>query len=56
MFMNIIICVASFYFIIAFSLTGRASATPSIDMFITLLSLGAKGYEKLLKDRKVHIC
>ncbi|XP_001624438.2 O-phosphoseryl-tRNA(Sec) selenium transferase [Nematostella vectensis] len=31
---------------------GRASATPSIDLFITLLSLGSKGYERLLKQRK----
>ena len=31
---------------------GRASATPSIDVFITLLSLGAKGLKKYLKDRK----
>ena len=31
---------------------GRASATPSIDMFITLLSLGAKGLKGFLKDRK----
>ncbi|XP_062501031.1 O-phosphoseryl-tRNA(Sec) selenium transferase-like isoform X3 [Corticium candelabrum] len=31
---------------------GRASATPSIDVFITLLSLGASGYRKLLSQRK----
>lgn len=28
---------------------GRASASPSIDLFITLLSLGSKGYKNLLK-------
>lgn len=32
--------------------TGRASATPSIDVFITLLSLGWKGYHKLCTERK----
>lgn len=32
---------------------GRASATPSLDVFITLLSLGWKGYKQLLADRKV---
>ncbi|XP_064602411.1 LOW QUALITY PROTEIN: O-phosphoseryl-tRNA(Sec) selenium transferase-like [Liolophura sinensis] len=31
---------------------GRASASPSIDLFITLLSLGAQGYRKLLHKRK----
>ena len=31
---------------------GRASATPTIDVFITLLSLGKKGYGQLLRDRK----
>lgn len=31
---------------------GRASASPSIDLFITLLSLGSKGYKNLLKERK----
>jgi len=30
---------------------GRASATPIIDVFITLLSMGMKGYIKLLEDR-----
>ena len=35
-----------------FYLTGRASATPSIDLFITLLSLGSNGYKKLLRERK----
>ena len=32
--------------------TGRASASPSLDLFITLLSLGKEGYKKLLTDRK----
>ncbi|NP_001004947.2 O-phosphoseryl-tRNA(Sec) selenium transferase [Xenopus tropicalis] len=31
---------------------GRASASPSLDVLITLLSLGASGYNKLLKERK----
>nr|XP_054761966.1 O-phosphoseryl-tRNA(Sec) selenium transferase-like isoform X2 [Lytechinus pictus] len=31
---------------------GRASASPSTDLFITLLSLGSKGYKNLLKERK----
>ena len=31
---------------------GRASGTPTMDMFITLLSLGVSGYKKLLKKRK----
>jgi O-phospho-L-seryl-tRNASec:L-selenocysteinyl-tRNA synthase len=31
---------------------GRASATPCIDVFITLLSLGVAGYKKLLAQRK----
>uniref|UniRef100_A0A8C9VVT9 O-phosphoseryl-tRNA(Sec) selenium transferase n=1 Tax=Scleropages formosus TaxID=113540 RepID=A0A8C9VVT9_SCLFO len=31
---------------------GRASASPSLDVLITLLTLGASGYRKLLKERK----
>ncbi|XP_039677734.1 O-phosphoseryl-tRNA(Sec) selenium transferase isoform X2 [Perca fluviatilis] len=31
---------------------GRASASPSLDVLITLLTLGASGYKKLLSDRK----
>ncbi|XP_043828989.1 O-phosphoseryl-tRNA(Sec) selenium transferase [Dromiciops gliroides] len=31
---------------------GRASASPSLDILITLLSLGSNGYKKLLKERK----
>ncbi|XP_059145302.1 O-phosphoseryl-tRNA(Sec) selenium transferase-like isoform X2 [Physella acuta] len=34
------------------SYPGRASATPSMDLFITLLSLGAQGYKSLLQERK----
>ena len=34
-------------------ISGRASATPSIDLFITLLSLGSVGYQQLLRQRKV---
>ncbi|XP_065071859.1 O-phosphoseryl-tRNA(Sec) selenium transferase-like isoform X2 [Rhopilema esculentum] len=31
---------------------GRASASPTIDLFITLLSLGVNGYKNLLAERK----
>jgi len=31
---------------------GRASSSQSLDMFITLLSMGSNGYEQLLKTRK----
>ncbi|KAM4808751.1 O-phosphoseryl-tRNA(Sec) selenium transferase [Rhinophrynus dorsalis] len=31
---------------------GRASASPSLDVLITLLSLGTNGYKSLLKERK----
>ncbi|XP_051755388.1 O-phosphoseryl-tRNA(Sec) selenium transferase [Ctenopharyngodon idella] len=31
---------------------GRASASPSLDILITLLTLGASGYKKLLSERK----
>ncbi|XP_068612000.1 O-phosphoseryl-tRNA(Sec) selenium transferase [Brachionichthys hirsutus] len=31
---------------------GRASATPSLDVLVTLLGLGAGGYKKLLSERK----
>lgn len=33
---------------------GRASAAPTIDVFITLLQLGVSGYRQLLCDRKRH--
>lgn len=33
---------------------GRASASPSLDVLITLLGLGASGYKKLLSERKVR--
>ena len=36
-------------------MTGRASATPSIDLFITLLSVGSAGYQQLLQQRKVRL-
>lgn len=35
------------------SCAGRASASPSLDVLITLLTLGANGYKKLLAERKV---
>lgn len=38
---------------IAQTYAGRASAGPSMDVFITLLEMGMTGYERLLKDRKV---
>ncbi len=31
---------------------GRASSSPILDLFITLLSMGLKGYQKLLQDRQ----
>ena len=31
---------------------GRASGSPTMDLFITLLSLGRAGYRQLLTDRK----
>jgi len=31
---------------------GRASGSPTMDLFITLLSLGRAGYRKLLAERK----
>merc|ERR1711862_286048 len=31
---------------------GRASASPMIDLFVTLLSMGLKGYRDLLDERK----
>lgn len=34
------------------SYPGRASGTPTLDMFMTLLHLGSTGYSKLLKQRK----
>uniref|UniRef100_A0AAY4EME6 O-phosphoseryl-tRNA(Sec) selenium transferase n=1 Tax=Denticeps clupeoides TaxID=299321 RepID=A0AAY4EME6_9TELE len=35
---------------------GRASASPSLDVLITLLTLGASGYRKLLSERKELFC
>lgn len=32
---------------------GRASASPTIDLFVTLLKLGLTGYHQILKERKV---
>eukprot|EP00039_Didymoeca_costata_P007386 m.99126 g.99126 ORF g.99126 m.99126 type:complete len:473 (-) comp13666_c0_seq3:83-1501(-) len=31
---------------------GRASATPAMDVFVTLLHIGVEGYQKLLRERK----
>ena len=36
---------------ISSSYPGRASAAPSTDMFITLLSMGVRGYKQLLNIR-----
>lgn len=33
---------------------GRGAITPTLDVFMTLLSLGRKGYGKLVKERKEH--
>ena len=33
-------------------LSGRASATPSLDLLITLLSMGVSTFKTLLKERK----
>merc|ERR550534_3602053 len=37
---------------VASSYPGRASASPAIDVFITLLSMGVSGWKKLLTSRK----
>jgi O-phospho-L-seryl-tRNASec:L-selenocysteinyl-tRNA synthase len=34
---------------------GRASASPMVDLFITLLSMGLSGYKKLLEQRQVML-
>ena len=33
--------------------SGRGSAAPALDVFITLLSLGGRGYKELCSQRKV---
>jgi len=38
---------------IAKNYPGRASGSPVLDLFITLLELGRDGYEQLLQKRKV---
>ncbi|XP_059379710.1 O-phosphoseryl-tRNA(Sec) selenium transferase-like isoform X2 [Carassius carassius] len=43
---------ASFITEISKMYPGRASASPSLDVLITLLSLGANGYKKLLSERR----
>lgn len=35
-----------------FVIWGRASASPAMDVFITLLSLGVNGYKNLISQRK----
>jgi O-phospho-L-seryl-tRNASec:L-selenocysteinyl-tRNA synthase len=34
---------------------GRASSSPIVDLFITLMSMGLRGYQQLLKDRKALV-
>jgi O-phospho-L-seryl-tRNASec:L-selenocysteinyl-tRNA synthase len=31
---------------------GRASMSPTLDLFITMLSMGSDGYKAMLKERK----
>jgi O-phospho-L-seryl-tRNASec:L-selenocysteinyl-tRNA synthase len=33
-------------------ISGRASSSPALDVFITLLSLGVKGFKELVTQRK----
>lgn len=40
---------------IAKNYPGRASGSPVLDLFVTLLTLGRNGYEGLLQERKVKI-
>lgn len=40
--------IASFY-------PGRATISPSMDLFITLLSMGIEGLEKLRQERQVNV-
>ncbi len=34
---------------------GRASMSPILDTFMTLLSMGMEGWKKLLRDREVRV-
>jgi O-phospho-L-seryl-tRNASec:L-selenocysteinyl-tRNA synthase len=43
---------ADFIKLISQTYPGRASSTPTIDVFITLLSLGSNGYKKLCAEQK----
>ena len=38
--------------ILIFFILGRASSSPTVDLFITLMSLGLNGYKRLLQERK----
>lgn len=44
------------YYNVAFNnvthILGRASASPAIDVFMTLLALGSNGYKNLISERK----
>lgn len=40
------------FFNLIFIFVGRASSSPAIDVFITLLSLGINGYKNLVTQRK----
>jgi len=35
-----------------FQFSGRASSSQTIDVFITLLEMGANGYKKLVNERR----
>lgn len=39
---------------IAKNYPGRASGSPVLDLFITLLSFGRTGYETMLQEQKVY--
>ena len=43
-------------FLFLCTLQGRASVAPTLDLFITLLSMGSKGYRDLCVKRKVCVC
>jgi hypothetical protein len=47
-FVDVCVCVCTLV-----RAAGRASASPIIDLFITLLSMGEAGYVELLRQREV---
>ena len=44
-------CYMMMYYYVIFC-AGRASSSPAMDVFITLLSLGVNGYKNLITQRK----